>query len=447
MLVDGWEDIMRRSIYGNILAKHTQYPVMLGIKGMTGERASADAILDVEEAIKKMEKDWPSIITLVTDNPTVMQAVCNRAKDKKHWLIVNTCLLLHGLNTLIGKIVAHPEMKKVITKNVKIVTFFNASHYCGGQLDQIATSLKITQSLKTHMESWWYSLRLQALSVLEHRYVFLCQKKIKGLTAVSALIVEILLCCACTMIAVGNSPGDSMSFMYHAKATFNRKFEAMNTEIHLLCLFLHPLCRRLAISNVAKSQKLADVIKIALGLVQDMGWSEQMANYSQSKGPFIGGSSDADVERLFSGLSGIQSVTCSQLTVQNLEMLGMLHNHYSYPTHQRKVHMHTLNRDLNVELAAELNAQYTAAEYSASVECPITAVDWTAPLEGPESILLDEIEAGFDELERQGVRSSIIEPDLDGNEIAAVEVYDLEALIGVDQFQAPQTHKEDIHMH
>ncbi|KAF8512050.1 hypothetical protein JB92DRAFT_2830933 [Gautieria morchelliformis] len=341
---------------------------MLGIKDMTGERASADTILDVEEAIKKMEKDWPSIITLVTDNPTVMQA---------------------GLNTLIGKIVAHPEMKKVITKNDKIVTFFNASHYWGGQLDQIAISLKITQSLKTHMESWWYSLRLQALSVLEHR----CQWKF--VESQDASLPDCMLklpCCACTMIAVGNSPGDSMSFMYHAKATFNRKFEAMNTEIHFLCLFLHPLCQCLAISNVARSQKLADIIKIVLGLTG-------------------------------SGLLAGQ------------------------PTHQCKVHMHTLNRDLNVELTAELNAQYTAAEYSASAECPITAVDWTAPLEGPESILLDEIEAGFDELERQGARSSIIEPDLDGNEIAGVEVYDLEALIGVDQCQAPQTHKEDIHMH
>ncbi|KAF8491947.1 hypothetical protein JB92DRAFT_2752511, partial [Gautieria morchelliformis] len=166
----------------------------------------------------------------------------------------------------------------------------------------------------------------------------------------------------------------------------------------------------------------------------------------------------ADIEQLFSGLGGIQSVKRSRLTVQNFEMLGMLRNHYSYvldkeqalagqPTHQHKVHMHTrLNRDMNVELVAELDAQYTAAEYSASSERPITAVDWTAPLEGPESILLDEIEAGFEELERQGAGSSITEPDPDGNEVTAAEVYDLEALIGVDQCQAPQTHEEDIHM-
>jgi hypothetical protein len=65
---------------------------MLGLKDMTGKHASANAILDVtEEAMKKMEKDWPSIIALVTDNPTVMQAVCKRAKDKSRWLMVSHC--------------------------------------------------------------------------------------------------------------------------------------------------------------------------------------------------------------------------------------------------------------------------------------------------------------------------------------------------------------------
>ncbi|KAF8519421.1 hypothetical protein JB92DRAFT_2828441 [Gautieria morchelliformis] len=51
----------------------------------------------------------------------------------------------------------------------------------------------------------------------------------------------------------------------------------------------------------------------------------------------------------------------------------------------------------------------------------VTAVDWNAPLEGPESLLLDEIEAGFDELERQGAGLSIIDPELDRNEITVAQ--------------------------
>jgi hypothetical protein len=57
-------------------------------------------------------------------------------------------------------------------------------------------------------------------------------------------------------------------------------------------------------------------------------------------------------------------------------------------------------------------------------------VDWTAPLEGPEYILLDEIEAGFGKLEMQGAGLSIIDHELEGNEIIAAEVYDLETLKG-----------------
>jgi hypothetical protein len=72
---------------------------------------------------------------------------------------------------MIGKVVSHPEMKAVITKNAKIVGFFNASHYWGGQLNEAATSMKITRRLKTHTESRWYSLILQALSVLDNRFV------------------------------------------------------------------------------------------------------------------------------------------------------------------------------------------------------------------------------------------------------------------------------------
>jgi hypothetical protein len=40
--------------------------------------------------------------------------------------------------------------------------------------------------------------------------------------------------CARTMIAIGNAPGDSMVFMYHAKATFNREFEYRDCHNHVI---------------------------------------------------------------------------------------------------------------------------------------------------------------------------------------------------------------------
>ncbi|KAF8573021.1 hypothetical protein K439DRAFT_1625352 [Ramaria rubella] len=226
-----------------------------------------------------------------------------------------------------------------------------------------------------------------------------------------------------------------------------------------------------------------------------MGWSELMAtclvqnlcDYSQSKGPFVGGLSDGEkwweslalpsaefplrslaltlfaivphateVKRLFSGLGGIQSVKRSRLTVQNFEMLGMLRNHYTYVLHKKraiagqpvrtcKLHVHTqMNGGLNVELAEELDGQYVAAE---DMGRSPTDIDWTTTLDGPESILLDEIEARFDELEKNGIGSGTLDPEIEGSEIIAAKIYDLEALRAVDKGEAPQAYEEDIHMH
>ena len=73
------------------------------------------------------------------------------------------------MNTIIGKICAFPAMKATITKSARIVTYFNSSHYWGGQLESIAATQNVTHSLKTNTETQWYSLILQALSLQSHR--------------------------------------------------------------------------------------------------------------------------------------------------------------------------------------------------------------------------------------------------------------------------------------
>jgi len=56
-------------------------------------------------------------------------------------------------------------MKRVISQTAHIVSFFNGSHYWGGQLDDTARRMNVSRSMKTNTESRWYSLILQALSV------------------------------------------------------------------------------------------------------------------------------------------------------------------------------------------------------------------------------------------------------------------------------------------
>jgi hypothetical protein len=125
---------------------------------------------------------------LTTDDPTVMQSFRRKFQSEFFWVIVSSipvssypvnCYLfdqtlpcfLHGLNTIIGKIASHPAMKQVATKSARIVSYFNQSHYWGGQLDDEARGMNINRSMKTNTESRWYALILQAMSIEAYRQV------------------------------------------------------------------------------------------------------------------------------------------------------------------------------------------------------------------------------------------------------------------------------------
>ena len=62
-----------------------------------------------------------------------------------------------------------------------------------------------------------------------------------------------LIRCARQMYRVELDPDEDVDFWVHTKLVFNHKLHAMNTSIHVLSLFLHPLCRKLAVSQAAKS--------------------------------------------------------------------------------------------------------------------------------------------------------------------------------------------------
>ena len=60
-----------------------------------------------------------------------------------------------------------------------------------------------------------------------------------------------LIHCAKQMSQLPLDADDDMGFQQHAKAVFNCHFHAINTKYHSLALFLHPLCRKLAITQAA----------------------------------------------------------------------------------------------------------------------------------------------------------------------------------------------------
>ncbi|EPS95959.1 hypothetical protein FOMPIDRAFT_1077798, partial [Fomitopsis schrenkii] len=272
LMTDGWEDRLRRSIYGTLLAEVGFRPVVLGLEDLTGKRATADAVLTVVEgALQKKEVSPSQVVALVTDNPTTMTAFRRNYQLRYPWTITLFCFL-HALNTIVGKISSHPVAKAVMTRNARLVSYFNSSHYWGGQLEAIAIRINVTRSMKTNFPTRFYGLVLQAISVQSYRPCLqeLClrddaQRATRGLTSVSSDVVDICIrnathwrhneqlirTCKPLVDAIGNvetrdanladcmlellwaeraiaklsiTETDDVDFAYHAKSTVRREF-------------------------------------------------------------------------------------------------------------------------------------------------------------------------------------------------------------------------------
>ncbi|KAF8551001.1 hypothetical protein OG21DRAFT_1418728 [Imleria badia] len=105
--------------------------------------------------------DVKGFFAVITDKSTVMQAFHRKLKDQFYWILTFPCFL-HGVNIIISEICSFLWLKKTTTKTTRIVTFFNNSHYWGGQLKEKAARQDVKCSLKKNCKSCWYALILQA---------------------------------------------------------------------------------------------------------------------------------------------------------------------------------------------------------------------------------------------------------------------------------------------
>lgn len=88
-LLDGWDDVMRRSVYGSILAEVAVHPVVLGLQEMTGRRATAENLVEVSDgALQKKGVQPTAVIAVCTDNPTTVQAFRRIWTQKYPWILV-----------------------------------------------------------------------------------------------------------------------------------------------------------------------------------------------------------------------------------------------------------------------------------------------------------------------------------------------------------------------
>ncbi|KAJ7175574.1 ribonuclease H-like domain-containing protein, partial [Mycena filopes] len=456
LLEDGWEDRLKRSVYGLVAAGIDMFPVVMSLDDLTGERGNADKCLDI--AVKSLElMGVPSakhFIALTTDNPTTMQSFRRKFQLKFFWVLTFACFL-HSLNTLVGEICSYALIKKIITKANRTVTFFNSSHYWGGQLKEEAKRLNVKRGLKKNCESRWYALILLCLSVALHRQPLssICirpdaQKKTNGLSPAAPDVITIVLndpefwplLAQLTRIAkpivdaLGNCESRqatlancmlqlircarTMSQMVLEDGAFDRRFKYIVTPIHWLALFLHPLCRKLAVSQTVNGHSVDFMVETALKIARQWKWTsvramqlkDDLKAYHQARSPFAGAKGDArswwesvpkeghegirtlaivlasvvphsaDVERLFSDLGGIQTPRRNLLAVETMEKTGKIRSRLNYELHERARlaqkskhrkhgHMHTMEAaGIDTDLAKDLDN-------------PIT---WIPPLEGDD---------------------------------------------------------------
>lgn len=90
LLFDGWEDKVGRSLYGSVAAEIGEYPVVLSLDDMSGNRGSADKYLETAiNALKNMGlEDGRNIKALTTDNPSVMQSFRRKFQKEFYWVLV-----------------------------------------------------------------------------------------------------------------------------------------------------------------------------------------------------------------------------------------------------------------------------------------------------------------------------------------------------------------------
>lgn len=90
LMTDGWEDVVKHSVYGSLLAELGVRPFILGLSDLTGERGTALKILEVVElALKKKGATARQLICVVTDNPQVMRAFRRLFQERYPWVLVS----------------------------------------------------------------------------------------------------------------------------------------------------------------------------------------------------------------------------------------------------------------------------------------------------------------------------------------------------------------------
>ncbi|THU81496.1 hypothetical protein K435DRAFT_873280 [Dendrothele bispora CBS 962.96] len=501
LLIDGWEDLLRRSIYGTVAAQD-----------LTGKHGSADSVL--ETAVDAMDRmgvgEGKNFICATTDNPNTMISFRKKYEQKFPWMITLACFL-HQLNTTIGEICMFPAIKKNITQSTRILTFFNGSHYWGGQLKEEAQRQGITRGLKKNCESRWYALIIHSLSVKQSHYPLqqICcrpdaNEKTNGLSPVKPDVVSIIL-------SQPNFWRLLDQLIHFTKPLVDAIGNLESRECNLADCMLETIRCARALAQLELEEgddpeflehAKKFMISTALELAEKWEWSEPKAvrlvenikDYQLCKGIFVGAHKDgltfwqsfpvaadqvplkqmaitlflivphsADVEHLFSDLGGIQTPKRSNLNIETFESLGTIkcslrRKHHSELRSQGKTvcrqhgHMHTKS---SARIDADIITEKDSDAAPAITPSEEESMHWKVPfaMEDAENEQLDEdISDSFEKLAKDVAVDKQLDTELElyfdlaDTDVLDGKLYSFKELEKVDRGIAPVGYEEEINV-
>ncbi|KAG1807686.1 uncharacterized protein BJ212DRAFT_1303393 [Suillus subaureus] len=415
LLLDGWEDKLRRSLYGSLAAEVKQHPIILALEDMMGVRGTVDNLMAMlEKAMKAMEiGDGKKIVAATTNNPTVMQSFRQKFQTKFYWVLTFACFL-HSMNTLLG-----PEAQRRVNGQTPVAadvikTVIHTPNYWN-YLDQMVRTTKFI---------------VNTIGNIENRDCNLAECMLE------------LICCAHKMSTLQLDDGDDSTFFTHAKSVFNCRFHSINTKYHTLALFLHPMCHKLAVTQAASGCPFEFMVKVALEVALQWKWSKAKADvlvmdlkaYNLCHSPFARGQAD--------GLAWWENLPINS-EMHPLKAFAIII--LSIVPHTAEVERLFLDLGIDTDVAKQLETDFAFVP-------PLAAVsgDTNCNLEGPESISLDDIDAEFAWLEDIRKAEKMIDTeflsdwDVDGREVLEGNAFDFAELQCVDEGLVPAAVEDEI---
>ena len=186
LVMDGWSNIRRRSIYGMLLCNPHVHPIVSEICDTSSRASTGGELLSlVRNSLKKWMTKYHGIDAVVTDNASNMRLMkeylASASSDNEETpsiepqstseILIVPCFA-HVLNLLLKSILCHSRCRSVLKDANEVVSHFRNNSYWSWKMEQLERQYKVSHSLQTYSETRWYSAVNMLRTLADHEPIF-----------------------------------------------------------------------------------------------------------------------------------------------------------------------------------------------------------------------------------------------------------------------------------